>query len=194
MSSKSTFERIALLTALAPLGCGRLLYEPRFDAGPVDVGLTADARLLDAPTPCAFDPGAVGVGACPSACTGGCAGGVCTVACDASSACAADDIVCPAAWPCVVSCGGSMSCAATMVDASDASSLDMRCRGSESCVADTITCPTTGSCNLACTGAVTCTSSTLACGEGGCAASCGSAAAFMHECGMSRCCAQACGG
>lgn len=183
MSSRS-ISNAARIVAFGVLwvGCGRLLYEPRRDAG-------ADAFAGDASSPCPFRMGATGIGACPAECTGGCTAGICNIACDTMGACSATTTTCPSEWPCVVACAAPMACNASDIDASAATSLSLRCAGSDSCLAATITCPAIGGCNVACSGPDACSSTTQECGEGPCVTTCNSGVpGFDQTCGTSTCC------
>lgn len=182
MSSRSISNaaRIAAFGALW-VGCGRLLYEPRGDAG-------TDAFAIDASSRCPFVPGMSGMGACPEECTGGCDSGACIINCNGPDACSATTIACPGEWPCVISCAGPMACNASDIDGSGATSLSVRCTGERACLANTLTCPTTGGCDVTC-GADACGAMTQECGAGSCTATCaGGAPGFDQTCGTSSCC------
>ena len=69
---------------------------------------------------------------CPPACTS-CAGEVCTIDCNATSACQGAALLCPPFMECDVQCGGISSCQGASIRCPDQGSCNVSCSNTSSC-------------------------------------------------------------
>jgi hypothetical protein len=211
MLASSVLERMlrnVCIASLALAGCGGAVARTSSaDAGGDRVSVTFDSgtdvtSVLDgardvAPPLDAFIMGdAAFDGPCPPACTGGCEGGVCTVSCDATSACQNGPIGCPAGLPCKIVCGGTSACFAADIGCATDTPCEIDCGGTTACANARIACPSDAPCEVDCSLTSACLSMTVQCpasASASCAVDCdgnGSCNGGTLTCGAGSCSAK----